>query len=102
VQANLTPPPALADALRATHEPRAEIPGGHVALGWHVDADGVRWHNGQSAGYHAWVGFDPAHGLGAAVLCNTANGLPDGLGDALVDRLAGRPNALVDRVAGPR
>lgn len=100
LRANLAPEGPLGTAIRRTHEPRAEIPGGRIGLGWHVDGDGVRWHNGQTAGHHAYLGFDPAHDAGVAVLCNTANGLPDALGDAVLDHIAGRPNAIVQRALG--
>jgi CubicO group peptidase (beta-lactamase class C family) len=63
-----------------------------VGLGWHVGRRlGGVWHNGQTGGYHAWVGFVPGRKVGVVVLANTAGGLPDAVGVALLRRLCGEP-----------
>jgi CubicO group peptidase (beta-lactamase class C family) len=60
-----------------------------VALGWHVltvrDRDLI-WHNGGTAGYRTFIGFDPIARVGVAVLSNagTAAG-PDDIGRHLLD-----------------
>jgi CubicO group peptidase (beta-lactamase class C family) len=62
----------LRQALELVHEPRLPAgPGTQVALGWLVratDAGLVHWHNGGTAGFASFVGFDLAHRAGVAVL----------------------------------
>jgi len=51
-----------------------------VALNWHVQNVGdetVLWHNGGTAGFRAFIGFDPDKGVGAVVLTNSAHGADD-------------------------
>ena len=87
----------LGPAMKLTHEPRQEVEqpaGGEIALGWHVTQDGVRWHNGQSGGYHSYVAFDPDAQIGVVVLSNTATPMGDVLGQALVLMLLDKPYAL--------
>jgi len=60
-----------------------------IALGWHVlRAHGrdIVWHNGGTAGYRTFIGFDPAARSGVVVLSNagTAAG-PDDIGRHLLD-----------------
>lgn len=46
-----------------------------IGLGWHIlrrDARTIVWHNGETAGAHAFVGFEPTTGANAIVLSNTA------------------------------
>lgn len=45
------------------------------------------WHNGQTGGYHSFVGFVPGRG-GVAVLCNVATFKVDEVGMAVLKRLA--------------
>ncbi len=86
----------LGPAMKLTHEPRHTIeqPAGEIALGWHVAPDGVRWHNGQTGGYHSYVAFDPDTQIGVVVLSNTATSMGDAFGQALVLMLRGKPYAL--------
>ncbi len=88
---------ALGAELRSMAVRRADADhGGGIGLGLHVDGAGaVWWHNGETGGYHALMAFDPAAGLGVAVLSNTASGLVDALGFALLRVLRGEaPTAL--------
>jgi serine-type D-Ala-D-Ala carboxypeptidase/endopeptidase len=101
VRANLDPERAPADlrgALRMTHQPRADRPGGRVALGWHVGLDGahpgILWHNGETGGFHSFVAFDPERKLGVVVLAGSAQMAIDKLGAALLAMLRGEPAAL--------
>jgi CubicO group peptidase (beta-lactamase class C family) len=69
-------------ALEATHVPREKLdPGGmQIGLGWIVRTEHdrtIHWHNGGTGGYHAFVGFDRAHGTGVVVLSNAANSIDD-------------------------
>jgi len=51
-----------------------------IAMNWHVQMIGdekVIWHNGGTAGFRTFVGFDPDQGVGAVVLTNSAHGADD-------------------------
>lgn len=51
-----------------------------IGYGWHrLNRNGstVVFHNGQTAGFHAFVGFDPATGRGAVVLADGAIAIDD-------------------------
>jgi CubicO group peptidase (beta-lactamase class C family) len=62
----------LRQALELAHEPRLPAgPGMQVALGWLVrdtDAGPVHWHNGGTAGFGSFIGFDLPRRAGVAVL----------------------------------
>jgi serine-type D-Ala-D-Ala carboxypeptidase/endopeptidase len=47
------------------------IPGTEMALGWVMASDGIVWRNGSTAGYRAFVGYDPKSRAGVVVLSNT-------------------------------
>jgi D-alanyl-D-alanine-carboxypeptidase/D-alanyl-D-alanine-endopeptidase len=75
---------AMLDVRRPTGTADLEI-----ALGWHVLAAHGReivWHNGGTAGYRTFIGFDRAARTGVVVLSNagTAAG-PDDIGRHLLD-----------------
>lgn len=81
----------LAPAMKAMLEVRRPTgtAGLEVALGWHVlTAHGheIIWHNGGTAGYRTFIGFDRAARTGVVVLSNagTAAG-PDDIGRHLLD-----------------
>jgi CubicO group peptidase (beta-lactamase class C family) len=64
--------------------------GADVGLGWHIDLKlGVRWHNGQTGGYHSYVGFHPEKRVGVVMLTNTGAGAVDTAGLALLRRWLG-------------
>jgi CubicO group peptidase (beta-lactamase class C family) len=49
-------------------------------LGWAhsaPDGDMMIWHNGQTGGFHSFLGFVPAQGRGVVVLSNAANNADD-------------------------
>lgn len=59
-------------AIGATVQPQhqaADI-GGQVGLGWFITDEGVVWHNGATAGSHAFVAFNPKTATGVAILAN--------------------------------
>jgi CubicO group peptidase (beta-lactamase class C family) len=64
--------PALADMLRA----RGPIgSAGEIALGWAVlkrPGRDIVWHDGQTGGYHAFIGYDAKARIGIVVLSNTS------------------------------
>jgi CubicO group peptidase (beta-lactamase class C family) len=97
VRANLDPASVndatLRAAILATHEQHAPRPGGGVGLGWHIGLDdltALRWHNGETGGYHSFVAFDEEKKLGVVVLATSAaSARIDALGLALVHLLGG-------------
>lgn len=63
--------PALDAAAEAQRED--EDGGGKVGLGWMLTGEGegqLVWHNGATAGSHAFVGFTPQRGAGVVILAN--------------------------------
>ena len=86
----------LTAAVRLAGEPLEEYQDDQrIAYGWIVDADGVRWHNGQTGGYHSYVAFDTAAGVGVVVLANTATDVVDRIGSRLLALAnGGEPEAL--------
>ncbi|MBE0665407.1 MAG: beta-lactamase family protein, partial [Candidatus Aminicenantes bacterium] len=52
------------------------IPDMRIGLAWHLRKSQdtvIVWHNGSTAGYHSFVGFDVKKGMGIVVLSNSAN-----------------------------
>lgn len=93
VRANAQPAGPLREATELSHQPwRVVVPGAEeVGLCWvrfpARKAPPAVWHNGQTGGYHAFVGFVPGRG-GVAVLCNVATGKVDDVGFAVLRHLA--------------
>jgi serine-type D-Ala-D-Ala carboxypeptidase/endopeptidase len=91
VAAAVRPPQGpLGGAFALAMAPRHETgrPGLRVGLGWHVlERNGrtIVWHNGQTGGYHAFIGVDPDRGTGALILANGAVPIDD-LGMQLLGR----------------
>jgi serine-type D-Ala-D-Ala carboxypeptidase/endopeptidase len=90
LRAALAPPEGtLGEALALSFQPLAPTgsPGVEIGLGWHRLELGDRqivWHNGQTGGYYAFLGFDLDRGAGSIVLSNTSADL-DELGLQLID-----------------
>jgi CubicO group peptidase (beta-lactamase class C family) len=80
----------LRAAMRLTQEPQLENKGPNEGLGWQIDAKGRYWHNGETAGFHSYVGFDPKTRRGIVILSATALMPIDNLADVLYDVLAGK------------
>ncbi len=57
------------------------VPATRIGLVWMVrdGDDGVRvvWHNGETGGYHAFVGYQPGRRVGVIMLSNSATGADD-------------------------
>lgn len=74
LEANLgysaSPLTAAMAAMLKVHRPTT-IGGTEMGLGWVLAPDGIVWHNGSSAGYRSFVGFDPKSRVGVVVLANT-------------------------------
>jgi len=89
LEANLAVNGPLSPAIRMTHAPRKSlgIDEWSIGLGWHLrSAHGAEiiWHNGQTGGYHAFIGFDQKTGIGVVVLHNAAADIDD-IGFHLID-----------------
>jgi CubicO group peptidase (beta-lactamase class C family) len=62
-------------AIRDTDQPTMRI-----GLAWlTVNPFGtpVIWHNGQTGGYHTFIGFDPTHNRGVVILANSSRSIDD-------------------------
>jgi CubicO group peptidase (beta-lactamase class C family) len=59
--------------MRSVHR-ETGVPDLEIAMAWHIFhkyGTDIVWHNGGTAGYRTFAGFDPAKKTGAVVLCNT-------------------------------
>jgi serine-type D-Ala-D-Ala carboxypeptidase/endopeptidase len=88
----------LPSALRETHRVRhaTDTPDVDIGLVWQVlhrfDTEFVL-HNGETSGYHSWIGFVKSKEIGVVVLSNSASSIDD-IGLHLLDSrftLAGQP-----------
>jgi len=83
-----TPLAAAMAAMTKVRRPTT-IPNTTIGLGWHVTAAHGReivWHNGGTAGYRTWAGYDPKARAGAVVLSNAGTGAGvDDIGRHLLD-----------------
>lgn len=73
----------LRRALKLTQESVLEKAGENIGLGWMIDSAGRYWHNGNSGGSHAFLGFDPKTRRGVVLLASTSTSLLDRLADAM-------------------
>ncbi len=79
----------LLPALRTTHQPLHTIQAGvaEIGMGWHTDkqfGSTIIWHNGQTGGYHSFIGLDSARQSGVVVFSNSAHPIED-IGFHLLD-----------------
>jgi serine-type D-Ala-D-Ala carboxypeptidase/endopeptidase len=93
VVANLAPPEGrLGEALKLAQRIHADDESVGMGLGWHITkGSNTVWHNGQTGGYHSFVGFLPEKKFGVVVLSNTATMHVDRVGDGLLRRLLELP-----------
>jgi CubicO group peptidase (beta-lactamase class C family) len=91
--AAVTPPQgSLGQAFRMAVEPRRQTStvGLQIGLGWHIldrNQRRIVWHNGQTGGYHSFIGLDPATSAAIVVLGNAATNIDD-IGFHLLDSKA--------------
>jgi D-alanyl-D-alanine-carboxypeptidase/D-alanyl-D-alanine-endopeptidase len=79
----------LRGAMHFTQEPQLEHPeGDNEGLGWQIDSAGRFWHNGQTGGFHAFVGFDTKNRRGVVLLASTGLAIFDRFADELYKILA--------------
>ncbi|NHZ32700.1 serine hydrolase [Massilia rubra] len=106
--AGLVPSP-LYPAMQATHKPQHPLgkqPGEFIGLGWHIlDKFGshIVWHNGGTAGYRTFIGFDPDTRRGVVLMSNSHSGSDDiarrALNRAFPLTMYSPPPALLDALA---
>jgi serine-type D-Ala-D-Ala carboxypeptidase/endopeptidase len=83
----------LAPAMAAMLQVRRPtgVPALAIGLGWHVferHGKEIIWHNGETAGYRAFLGYDPKSRTGVVVLSNAVTALGvDDIGMHLLDPL---------------
>jgi serine-type D-Ala-D-Ala carboxypeptidase/endopeptidase len=78
LKANMAAPDGVVGkAMASAQKPRFPIGlGGILRIGlvWQTNTrSGITWHNGETGGYHAFIGFDRAAGQGVVVLANVAD-----------------------------
>lgn len=95
-------PTLLGAALAETHVSRGPTTTGNLTIGlaWHIlHANGtdIVWHNGETAGFHSFIGFDPSRHVGIVILTNSATSIDD-----LAFHLIDERNALNPPPAPPK
>ena len=82
----------LRAAMRLTQETQLpDSSGPSEGLGWQIDGLGRYWHNGGTAGFRSFVGFDPKSRRGIVLLSSGAVSLVDHVAPDLYSMLAGQP-----------
>lgn len=90
----------LEQAMRESHQARESV--GEqldIGLNWHIrkiGAEKIVWHNGGTAGFRTFIGFDPNKNVGVVVLTNSAHGADD-IGFHLVNAAAPLAEPPVER-----
>lgn len=87
---------ALRSQMRLAQETQLVNAEENEGLGWQVDSAGRYWHNGTTAGYRAFVGFDARGKHGVVILAATSSTLVEWLGPALYSILDGQPRAPIE------
>ncbi len=82
---------ALGRAITLTqHKHHDGANGIALGLGWHIARDGITyWHNGQTGGYHAYLGVQPSLERAVCILANTGRGEVDAVGERILQHLHG-------------
>jgi D-alanyl-D-alanine-carboxypeptidase/D-alanyl-D-alanine-endopeptidase len=78
--ANMANSGPLADDVRAAQEPRrdAASPEDRIGLVWHtLTKSRILWHNGQTAGYHSFIGISSDRTRGIVILSNVGESIDD-------------------------
>lgn len=91
--ANLTPPKdKLGEAIELAwtiHQKPIKTGEASMGLGWHLAADGTRWHNGQTGGFHSMMLVNRDLKLSVILMTNTATGEVDQLATDILRMTAG-------------
>ena len=86
-------------SLDATTQAQYPVPdtGGQIGLGWMITAEKenpVYWHNGATAGSHAFIAFNPKNGTGVVLLANVQQGSEE-LGFSLLGVTPAQPKTVI-------
>lgn len=94
---------SVTDLAKQCHQEQYTLPaptiGVGVGLGWmitHQNDNQIIWHNGGTAGFRTYLGFNPKTQKGIVILSNSSEGWPDELGTSVLDPDFKKP--LVDQV----
>jgi len=90
----------LQPALQLANTPQRPIIGqDYIGLGWCLPNSGkaIHWHNGETGGYHSYLGWDPQRKIGVVVLANAAVDIDD-VGLQLIRRLPLTPVSIDPQV----
>ena len=83
---------SLGRSIQAGWKPQRPMglqPGGpQIGLGWILNSDGVIWHNGQTGGFHSFLGLMPESKLAVVILTNSSSGAVDAAGFQLLKQLS--------------
>jgi D-alanyl-D-alanine-carboxypeptidase/D-alanyl-D-alanine-endopeptidase len=95
LQANLADSGPLSAALRRSHgkQRNAGDPDTDIGLGWFITktpAGEIVWHNGETGGYHSFMGLNLKNKSGVAILHNSSADIDD-IGFYLLDNRLPRP-----------
>jgi serine-type D-Ala-D-Ala carboxypeptidase/endopeptidase len=90
LKANMNAPSGrLGSAMSFAQKPRRDTtitPSTKIGLIWLTDGNSnITWHNGQTGGYHAFIGFDRIKRIGVVILANVATFDVDDLAYHLLD-----------------
>jgi serine-type D-Ala-D-Ala carboxypeptidase/endopeptidase len=86
----------LTEVMAKTQEPRRDADfGRRIGLAWHLNRDGVVWHNGGTGGYRSFLGFNRRAGRGVIVLANSLADT-DALGFAILSQAKNHVPLKVD------
>jgi len=110
LRANMGDAPApLLAAMKLAQAPRSDMNKTmHVGLAWITTPNGIVWHNGETGGYHSFLGFTADRRRGVVILSNTAVNFDD-LGFAMLDadaplaptrKAVALPDATLDQYVG--
>jgi len=90
----------LQPALQLANTPQRLMVGlDYMGLGWALPNSGkaIHWHNGETGGYHSYLGWDPQRKIGVVVLANAAVDIDD-VGLQLIRRLPLTPVSIDPQV----
>ena len=90
----------LQPALQLANTPQRLMDGlDYMGLGWVLpnSGKGIHWHNGETGGYHSYLGWDPQRKIGVVVLANAAVYIED-IGLQLIRRLPLTPVSIDPQV----
>jgi serine-type D-Ala-D-Ala carboxypeptidase/endopeptidase len=68
----------LTDAMKLAQQPRSDMTKTiRIGLAWMTTRRGIIWHNGETGGYHSFLGFTADGRHGVVILSNTAANFDD-------------------------